>query len=209
MASEKHKAEKNMDLRSVKTRRLIKQTFLELIKEKGYQHITVTDIAARALINRKTFYFHYETIEELYVEIADEYIRLLDFSSLFPVPQTERSGFRNDLVAILVKIREQKEPFLILMNDPSNHYFDEKLKHFFSDALTQFPSLEAYAVSQNLPYSLLRNMCSDAFFEIIKWWLEQDNISAIHAVDILLSLLSATMQNALGVYIDTPENKNP
>lgn len=209
MTSEKQKTEKNMDLRSVKTRRLIKQTFLELIKEKGYQHITVTDIAARALINRKTFYFHYETIEELYGEMTDEYIRLLDFSSLFPIPQTGRSGFRDDLIVILEKIQQQREPFRILMNDPSNHCFDEKLKHFFSDALTMFPALETYAASRNLPYSLLRNMCSDAFFEIIKWWLEQDNISAAHAVDILLSLLSANMQNALGVYIDTPDNEGP
>lgn len=204
MTSEKQKPEKNMDLRSLKTRRLIKKTFLELIKEKGYQHITVTDIAGRALINRKTFYFHYETIEELYEEMTDEYILLLDFSSLIPVPDHKmaHSSLRDAVITILKKIQNQKEPFQILMNDPSNHRFDEKLKHFFSDTLSEFRTLESYASSQNLPYLLVRNICSDAFFEIIKWWLEQDDISAVQAVDILLSLLSATMQNALGVYVD-------
>lgn len=192
------KTEQNMDLRSIKTRRLIKKTFLELIKEKGYQHITVTDISNRALINRKTFYFHYGTIEELYEEMTDEYIRLLDFSTLFPVPQTERPGFRDDIVAILEKIQEQKEPFQILMNDPSNHRFDEKLKLFFSHTLEEFNTLESYTISQNLPYPLVRNICSDAFFEIIKWWLDQENISAVQAVDIFLSLSSTTMLKALG-----------
>lgn len=204
MAYENQQTEKNMDLRSIKTRRLIKKTFLELIKEKGYQHITVTDIAGRALINRKTFYFHYETIEDLYEEMTDEYLLLLDFSSLIPIPdrKMKHSSLRAAIITLLKKVQDQKEPFQILMNDPSNHRFDGKLKHFFSNTLAEFHTLESYANSQNLPYSLVRNICSDAFFEIIKWWLEQDNISAAQAVDILLSLLSATMQNALGVYFD-------
>lgn len=193
-----HKTEKNMDLRSIKTRRLIKKTFLELIKEKGYQHITITDIANRALINRKTFYFHYGTIEELYGEMTDEYIRLLDFSTLLPIPKTEHPGFRDGFIAILEKIQEQKEPFQILMNDPSNHSFDEKLKLFFSRALEDLNTLESYAVSQNLPYLLVRNICSDTFLEIVKWWLEQDHISAVQAMDIFLSLSSATLLKALG-----------
>lgn len=47
------------DFRSQKTDDLIVTVFVDLVLEEGFDHVTVTDIADRALINRKTFYTHY------------------------------------------------------------------------------------------------------------------------------------------------------
>ncbi|HIW72553.1 MAG TPA: TetR/AcrR family transcriptional regulator [Candidatus Levilactobacillus faecigallinarum] len=47
------------DFRSQKTDDLIVTAFVDLVLEKGFDHVTVTSIADRALINRKTFYEHY------------------------------------------------------------------------------------------------------------------------------------------------------
>ena len=44
-----------MDLRIKKTKRAIRTAFYELIKEKPLEKITVTEIAARAEINKATF----------------------------------------------------------------------------------------------------------------------------------------------------------
>lgn len=53
------------DLRVIKTRRAIEDAFVDLLLEKGFANITVQDIADRALINRKTFYGHYQDKYEL------------------------------------------------------------------------------------------------------------------------------------------------
>ncbi|WP_415782960.1 TetR/AcrR family transcriptional regulator, partial [Bacillus manliponensis] len=53
------------DLRIVRTRKLIKEAFLDLIQTKGYESITIQNIADSALINRATFYLHYKDKQDL------------------------------------------------------------------------------------------------------------------------------------------------
>ena len=57
--------DKKEDLRVIKTKQLIKDCFLELIEEKGYSKVTITDITKKAMINRNTFYLHYVDKEDL------------------------------------------------------------------------------------------------------------------------------------------------
>ena len=47
------------DLRVVKTLDNIKNSFLQLVKEKSFTKITVKDITEKARINRSTFYKYY------------------------------------------------------------------------------------------------------------------------------------------------------
>ena len=51
---------KREDPRVKRTRKLLTQAFFELVNEKGFQSITVQDIADRAEVNRATFYAHFE-----------------------------------------------------------------------------------------------------------------------------------------------------
>lgn len=48
------------DLRKLKTLRAIDQAFTKLINEKSFESLTIKDIAAESLINRGTFYMHYQ-----------------------------------------------------------------------------------------------------------------------------------------------------
>ena len=59
---------KKDDLRVIKTRKLMYQTLLELMKEKTFEEIKVSDICSKAMINRSTFYAHYEDKYELLVD---------------------------------------------------------------------------------------------------------------------------------------------
>ena len=60
---------------AVRSRKLIRQAFVELLKEKSFEKITVTDIVKEADINRSTFYAHYPDvfglIEEIQLEVID------------------------------------------------------------------------------------------------------------------------------------------
>lgn len=67
---------KNLNRSSEKTKKLIKNTFAELIKEnRELNKITVSKLVKRADINRGTFYNHYDSIydvaEELEAEISN------------------------------------------------------------------------------------------------------------------------------------------
>ena len=53
------------DLRIQKTIAAIKESFETLICEKDYNDIKVTELCARAKINKKAFYRYYPTMDDL------------------------------------------------------------------------------------------------------------------------------------------------
>lgn len=60
------------DLRVIKTRNALYNTLVELMKEKSFEEIKVSDICNHALINRSTFYSHYNDKYELLADAIDE-----------------------------------------------------------------------------------------------------------------------------------------
>ena len=84
---------------AVRSRRLIRTAFLELLREKPFEKITVTDIVKRADINRSTFYAHYPDVrgmvDELLEEIVSSSLELaknLRFEELFDDPTPFLAG---------------------------------------------------------------------------------------------------------------------
>ncbi|MBQ9207278.1 MAG: TetR/AcrR family transcriptional regulator [Treponema sp.] len=61
-----------IDKRITKTKRLIRNTFVEILKEKKLSDISVTELSERAEIDRKTFYYHYATPASILEEIENE-----------------------------------------------------------------------------------------------------------------------------------------
>ncbi len=62
----------SVDRRVVRTRKAIRKAFMRLIQESDYQKITITAIAREADIDRKTFYLHYRSVEDLIDEIIQD-----------------------------------------------------------------------------------------------------------------------------------------
>ena len=50
---------KKMDLRVKRTQKMIVEAFMKLVVEKGYDAVSVQDIADEAMINRATFYANF------------------------------------------------------------------------------------------------------------------------------------------------------
>ena len=60
--------EEKVDLRILKTRNVLYHSLEELMKNKAFEEIKVSDICNKALINRSTFYAHYSDKYELLAE---------------------------------------------------------------------------------------------------------------------------------------------
>lgn len=63
------------DLRVQKTVSAIREAFEKLLCEKDYEKITVTELAARARINKKTFYAYYNDLDDVLAEMQEELSR--------------------------------------------------------------------------------------------------------------------------------------
>lgn len=60
---------------AVRSRKMIQRAFQELLKEKPFEKITVTDIVGRADINRSTFYAHYSDVRGLVEAIMEDVVQ--------------------------------------------------------------------------------------------------------------------------------------
>lgn len=63
-----------MNRKSEKTKRLIKDTFVELLKTEPVGEIKVTQICELAGIHRTTFYLHYDNVDEIMNDIFDRIV---------------------------------------------------------------------------------------------------------------------------------------
>lgn len=59
------------------TKKAIKDTFISLLKIKPFNQITVKDIVDECGVNRNTFYYHYEDINDLLENVINEETNIL------------------------------------------------------------------------------------------------------------------------------------
>ena len=64
-------AEKKLDPRVIRTRSVLRDSLMILIREMGYDAITVQHITDRARLNRATFYLHYRDKQDLLTQITE------------------------------------------------------------------------------------------------------------------------------------------
>ncbi|UUZ94011.1 TetR/AcrR family transcriptional regulator [Paenibacillus sp. P25] len=62
------------DPRILRTRQLLRDSFIELLQEMDIEKISVNRLAERATINRVTFYLHYRDIPDMLEKMADEMV---------------------------------------------------------------------------------------------------------------------------------------
>lgn len=65
-------AQAKIDPRVIRTRKLIMDSFIQLSESKEFKDITVKDITSEAMINRATFYHHFEDIYDLLEKALSE-----------------------------------------------------------------------------------------------------------------------------------------
>ena len=63
------------DKRIIKTKKSIKKAFIELLGEKNFEKISVTEICAKANVTRISFYAHYDDKYGLAESLFSEYVR--------------------------------------------------------------------------------------------------------------------------------------
>ena len=173
--------ENKQDLRVIKTRSNIKSAFVQLLREKDFNEITVQNILDKALINRKTFYNHYQDkydlAEQLIREFFDECtsyfeLRAGNFDSM--------TSFLNQVDAMYKELYAQKDLILALWNIHTESIdFYGRLQDFFQQKYKRFlQSGDAKDVDVDFQSCLF----STFILSSLKYMLDSDKIYTAHDV---------------------------
>lgn len=80
-----------MDRRVARTKKNIYYAFFQLVQTKAIDEITVSELARTADIDRKTFYLHYQTVQDVFLEFKQMiHARLMEI-----LDEAERRGEEN------------------------------------------------------------------------------------------------------------------
>lgn len=98
---------RTMDRRVTKTKAAIQKAFFTLLEDHEYSEITITALAREANIDRKTFYTHYRTLDDVLDDIAHTTVAYLidqiDLVHFFDDVETNAERFFSALNALLEK----------------------------------------------------------------------------------------------------------
>lgn len=120
-----------MDRRVRRTRTLIKNAFIELLKEKDLSALTITELTHKADIDRRTFYLHYSCIEDIVVDIEKEAMDALH-QLLLSMTDFNISSFFDGLSNI---ITENIDFFRIVTENDNYHRFIAKCKSLLKSVI--------------------------------------------------------------------------
>lgn len=101
------------DLRVIKTRQAIRIALISLLSEKELSDITISELSARAQVNRKMFYRHYRSISDVVTEFENEL--LSDFSDILKTSNTSIFNIGSVLGEISALISSNQEYFVKLL----------------------------------------------------------------------------------------------
>lgn len=124
-----------VDLRILKTRKAIKEAFLTLVQTKGYERITIQDIAEEAMINRNTFYLHYVDKPNLMEKLCMEGMEVFDDCSQVDINELDFEKLRGMLESIFQNIKSNFEFFKIMLSHNVQPEFTFHLKEVLKEII--------------------------------------------------------------------------
>jgi AcrR family transcriptional regulator len=128
---------------AIRSRNLIRKAFVELLHEKGFERITVTDIVSRADINRGTFYAHYRdtmaVLDQIENEIAVQMEGLIE--------ECNKKDLIKDPMPVLLEmgriLQDNFEFYRLLITSSESGSFLRKLRTVFVKKMMDDPRTKA------------------------------------------------------------------
>lgn len=112
-----------IDARTRYTKMMIRESFIQLLKEQPVSKITVTKICEMADINRATFYKYYEDAFDLLQKLEQELLEEI----LNSLSQFEQLSIRESFIQLLEHLKKRGEWFQIIGSSHGDPQFASRI----------------------------------------------------------------------------------
>lgn len=179
------------DARVTKSREALKAALLALIDLKPLEQITIKEIATHASVSYPVFFRQFATKEDLLADIAAEQVRHLLGQSLPAFVQDEN----NALLEMCDYVQNHRKLWSTLLTAGAN----SEMRREFSRIAGELGE-EHDPVNPGLPTELVTEMVTNSIFDILSWWLRQDDDYPVaNVIKILDTFVVQTYTKPLGM----------
>ena len=171
------------DPRVRRTQKLLRDAFLALVLEHGFEAVRVIEIIARAEVNRATFYHHYRSKRDLLRSWTQEVGTLLDTGAVSLEDPRVNAGSDEYLPAVVVNIFEHIATHASYYRLMLGRHGLGSIASDMESQVIQFLERRADLFTSALPVngapiSMRTRAYAAQFVGIVKWWLEQDVLAS-------------------------------
>ncbi len=170
--------------RVIMTKKLLKESLLELMSSKPLSKITIREICANADLNRTTFYAHYSDPFALYAEISNDAI---EKTSVFLSQLSTDSNKINLLEEFLVYIKANEKVFRILLQTGADNSFKLRFIEICVSKLSKYDYHEG--LSEEDKDYIFRFMFIGGLSVIEKWIENEFDKTPRQIAELIISLI--------------------
>lgn len=199
---------KKEDLRTRRTKKMILTAFMQLVENKGYEQITVSDIANEAMINRATFYAHFKDKQDVYDYIFNQAFETF-ISVLTPIQIGHTNRLQLQSIQVILtnayeKIQQNRTFFKIILNANGTNYLREKLVPLLQSTYAQvFEKLEVHENDFIVPTDFIIEYMTSTFITSLYWWIHQESqFTPKQMAQLTIKLVGSNHLKILGIAID-------
>ncbi|WP_282939190.1 TetR/AcrR family transcriptional regulator [Paenibacillus sp. RC67] len=173
--------ETSTDLRVRRTLQMIQDALISLMDEQGFDRTTVRDITARAMINRATFYLHYEDKYDLLEKTVDGMLDELRMTMELPTSFSAEQFNMNEATPPASFVRQfehlaaNAKFYKVMLGPHGAPGFSGRMEQVIEDALFQRQTLaQPHEQHLSLPRELIIRYATSAHIGVMKHWLENN-----------------------------------
>lgn len=190
---------KKLDRRVQRTRALLNNALMQLIPEKGYDHVTIEDITERANLGRTTFYLHYQSKDDL---LLDHHAGFVTKMKLGVLSRTELLGDKPQpaMIQFLKQLSQSKAIYQAFTQAKDAQIImrgveEQGVRNLTMSLKTAFPEL-----TPSPPIDALTRYIVGAQLSLIDWWIRsRASYSAQEIAKMLHQLRAVAIVDAFGV----------
>lgn len=174
-----------MDRRVKYTKKIIRETLINLLSEKDLKQITVSEICNIADINRATFYRYYLDVYDLLEKIEDDFVQEIK-AAASNSKEYSVSSFSKELLTVFL---DNKELVKILFNAKNNVYFlYDILEVAYEKCKEKWQNDYINISEEDIEYATL--FIFNGALGVINFWVQNDFDKDIDEISNIIELLS-------------------
>lgn len=155
-----------------RTRQRLLDAAIALVLEKGYEVLTITEIADRADCGRGTFYLHYKDKEDLVWAAIEHYFQMTnklanESTAGLTSPQREYLSWK-----LTFESAQRTAPFFVQLGEKAAPLFLSRMKTYLRTLYDQNLHEERYHTRLDLPIPFMATFIAGAVMDVITWWAE-------------------------------------
>jgi AcrR family transcriptional regulator len=183
------------DMRALRSRRWLYDALLQLMKEKPFRDIQITEIADRAQVARPTFYLHYRSKEELLLSQVE--VVFAEFLTELSITISEGNYDRQKYGILIFKYWERNaETLRMVMQADLHEAFRERLRKYFSLAISQLTSRDEESKADEQTREFIIDFESGGAYQLLTQWITRGMPYSAEQMGSLFYQLAAAGQNA-------------